>query len=220
MTDTLKFGFEKTRMCLDVPQAIMNDAVDKGDYLGRILRFAQPKDRVVISKPIEEGRRLIFSTRRAGNLPDKYKRDRCKQMVIAINEVVQAAPDNLQDPSLALELGDDYINDGDRFGFNAYVKWPDADLVAVQDIATKAMHRTAKDLKYAQGCNLNGMVYAQLSRQYGVTLETNSIASASLDTDGTSYNPEDSVINLSAHNMYSHEMQLVCLSGLIAIARS
>ncbi len=67
---------------------------------------------------------------------------------------------------------------------------------------------------------LDDLVYAQVNRQHGVTLETNPIASASLDTDGNSYNPEDSVIELSAHNMYAHEMQLICLSGLIAIARS
>lgn len=221
MAETLRFGFEKTRMCLDVPQDIMDNAVDSGCYTKQVLTFAQPEDRVVTSRPIEGGRRLTFSTQKTGRLPDRLKRDRCKQMVVVVDEVTQAAPDDRQDPSLSVEMGVDYINNGDRLGFNARVRWPDADPIDVQIAATRAMCRTAKSLRYmADVCPVEDLVYAQVDRERGVTLETNPMASASLDTDGDSYNLDDPVIDLSAHNMYSHEMQLICLSGLIAIARS
>lgn len=220
MNRQLQFGFEGTRMCLDTPRAVFESAMTRGEYFARILGF-QANQGVVTSTPHEDGMRLVFNTPKIGRIADRrIKINRCKQVVTAIDEICERTPASQQDPSLSVEIGTSPIGDSNRYGFDATLKWPDAEPRDVQAAATIAMTQTAQDLRYMPRSILAGSVYAIVDRQNGVTLETNPMGSCTLDTDGNQYDPGGEVMDLYAHNLYSHEMQLICLSGLIAVARA
>jgi len=54
----------------------------------------------------------------------------------------------------------------------------------------------------------------------GITLETNPVGACSMDTDGTDYDEDSEKIKLYDHNLYNHEMQLICIAGLVALAKA
>ena len=87
-------------------------------------------------------------------------------------------------------------------------------------IATQAMRQMAHDLGTYPDKDISSLVYAQVSTTDGITLETYPIGSCSMDTNGDKYNENSEKITLSAHNLYTHDMQLICISGLIALARA
>lgn len=219
MSETLQFNFHETKMCLDVPQNIFDETLSKGEYFSRIVGFHAQR-RVVDTTNIDGGVRLSLNMKRAGSSADRrVKHDRCRQLITAVEEVAAITPKDQQDPNLSVEIGIEPIGGSNRYGFNAVVKRPVASPSIVQNAATTAMRQTAEELRYMPKSILSNSVYAHMTESY-VSLETNPVGSCSLDTDGVEYEPDSSDINLYAHNLYNHEMQLICLSGLIAIARS
>jgi len=104
------------------------------------------------------------------------------------------------------------------YGMEAEFDWPNLPDDQAARIATNAMRRMATDLGTYADEMLPGMVYARVRRADGITLETNPVASSSMDTDGTEYRASSERVTLYAHNLYTHEMQLICISGLIALA--
>jgi hypothetical protein len=221
MSENLHFDFEGTRMCLDVPHDIMQTSLAKSRSFSRILNLTDPKYRVIDYTVGDGSTRLLFKTRKIGHSLEEIKESKCGQILSVVNTALTFARDDRQDPNLEMTIGLNPIGRGDRYGFDALVKWPEKNEAEVASSTTQAMRRTARDLRYVEpSTSLDDMVYARLRRRSGVTLETNEIASSSLDTDGQSYDPHNPTIDLSAHNLYSHQMQMICLSGLIAIARS
>lgn len=220
MIDVLKYGFDDSRICLDIPQDIFELAMDSSELLTQIVD-APANKRVVNTEANDGGTRLSLNTKRAGNSQDRYiKEFKCRDMVQALAEVATFTPRRKHDPALQVALGTERINNDDRFGMSAKLRWPSRSNSELRSIATQAMQQTALELHYVSQTILPDMVYAQIDRQRGVTLETNPVGSCSMDTDGGTYEADDPSMKLYAHNIYNHEMQLICLSGLISIARA
>jgi len=106
------------------------------------------------------------------------------------------------------------------YGMNAEILRPRVSDKAAALAATHAMQQMAHDLGTYADKDIPGMVYAQVSTAQGITLETNPAGSSSMDTDGDEYEATSEKISLYAHNLYTHEMQLICISGLIALAKA
>jgi hypothetical protein len=126
---------------------------------------------------------------------------------------------------IAVDLGPYYAFGGsDRLGMAANVRWPRAPDNDVAKRATDIMQEAASNLKYAHDLarkyGYKDMVYAYVSRQNGVVLETNPMGSCSIGTDGFDFRPEEPVFELHSHNLYAVEQQLVCLTGALAIAHA
>ena len=221
MSENLQFGFDHGRMCLDVPHDLMGSALARSRSFSYIMNLTEPERQVIGHRMGDDSTRLLFRTKKIGQYSRLMASQKSRQAVSVIDSIVTHTPDSRQDPRLLVEMGLEPMGTSDRYGFHARVMWPESDMLTAAKEATHMMRRTAHDLRHAMSKrSLNDMVYAQLDRNRGMTLETNPIASASLDTDGDSYSPEDEAAELWAHNLYSHQMQLICLSGLIAIARS
>ena len=119
------------------------------------------------------------------------------------------------------------MNDTGRLAMAAEVRWPIAPPEVLHPLATSVMRRAALGLNYADGLlratdyhYYDHLVYAQISRENGVTLETNEMGSCSLGTDGMEYDSDAPIFNISAHNLYGVDQQLICLTGLLAIAQA
>lgn len=220
MIDVLKYGFNDSRIYLDVPQDVFELAIGRSSSLAKIVTEPANK-RVVNVEAGDGGTRLSLNTKRAGNSQDRnIKELKCHDMVQALAEVAAHTPRRKHDPALQVVLGTERINNGDRFGMTARLRWPERSNSELGSIATRAMRQTALDLRHANQSILPGMVYAQVDRQRGVTLETNPAGSCSMDTDGERYDTNEPFMELNAHNLYTHSMQIICLSGLISIARA
>ena len=105
------------------------------------------------------------------------------------------------------------------YGMNANIVRPLLSDKEATHVATNAMRKMAYDMGTYPDNKIPSMVYASISREYGMTFETNPAGSSSMDTSGSEYKPTSERISLYAHNLYTHEMQLICISGLIALAK-
>ena len=108
----------------------------------------------------------------------------------------------------------------DIYGMSAEIKRPTVSDRDATLIATRAMRKMALDLGTYSAKKIPHMVYAQISTESGMSFETNPIASSTMDTDGMEYEAESERISLSGHNLYTHEMQLICISGIIALVKA
>lgn len=150
-------------------------------------------------------------------------------------ESVSAWSHDYSDPRLHVELYSAPVPGDGRLGMMADIQWPEASDDDLTELATQTMRQAAfalrhdADMEEYQGKkirrsrwikHIESMVYAQVSRDRGVTLETNPMGSCSLGTDGSWYQPTDETFEIQAHNIYSHEQQLICLTGCIAIAHA
>jgi hypothetical protein len=127
------------------------------------------------------------------------------------------------EPKLDVWIGSERHGIAGRLGMEADVRWPQMDDKKLSQLATHKMLQTAVALGYAQDRPLAGkmgLIYAEVDRSRGVTLQTNPIGSCSVDTDGMWYKPEDPVIKLLQHNLYNSDQQFIILAGAIAIAHA
>jgi hypothetical protein len=144
---------------------------------------------------------------------DREERERRAETILQYVQEANTAQD------LDLSIGFEQRGYG-VYGMQAELQWPNVPDDQVSYFATTAMRQMAKDLGTYSNDMLPGMVYARVRRSDGITLETNPVASSSMDTDGTEYHETAERVTLYAHNLYTHEMQLICISGLIALAKA
>ena len=106
------------------------------------------------------------------------------------------------------------------FGMSAEMLRPTISDREASRIATEGMQQMARNLGIYSDDQIPGMVYAFISQERGMVFETNPAGACSMDTDGMEYDPMSERISLNSHNLYTHEMQLICISGLIALAKA
>ena len=106
------------------------------------------------------------------------------------------------------------------FRMDAEIARPSVSDEIATRVATDAMRQMAHDLGTYPDEDIPSLVYAQVSGLNGITLETNPVGACSMDTDGTDYDEDSEKIKLYDHNLYTHEMQLICIAGLIALAKA
>lgn len=211
-------------MTLDVPRATFAATIDSS-RLGEILE--QP-ERLVVEEQQPGGHRLLFD-RQAVEFARSQKgddRDACEvyasHWYATLHAIQQHVGDNQHDPRMKYEISEGPIHDlsgQGRRGMRAELAWPLSDDRQASRLATHAMRQTGMSLGYLRR-GIEDSAFADASRETGVALEALNIGACSLDTDGHSYNPNASRISLKGHNVYSRQIALTCLSGLIVLARS
>jgi hypothetical protein len=122
-------------------------------------------------------------------------------------------------PDLEIQIGYTRVGYG-IFRMSAEIARPKVSDEVASAVATQAMRQMAHDLGIYSDKHIPGLVYAQISGSQGMTFESNSAGSSSMDTDGMEYDATSERISLGDHNLYTHQMQLICISGLIALAKA
>src|SRR3989344_7215874 len=144
-----------------------------------------------------------------------------------INGSITGAQDDERDERLLVYV-DGLLEDGRTLGMDARVKLPDPDAPdvtdqAVTDLMTSTVQQSARQLKYMRGRRrerLEEWVHVNYQRQRGITIQTAQVGSCSLDTDGMEYDPDEETAVLYGHNLDSAEQQLICFTGLVALANA
>ncbi len=175
-----------------------------------------------LSEDIDETYELFLDATAVRRAKDQQEREsRAEQFLRYLDEsnIGYDRGDNSQVPDLEIQIG--YTSQGyGVYGMHADILRPTLPDNQASAIATQAMRKMAHDLGTYPDKDIPGMVYAHISQEYGMTFETNPAASSSMDTDGQHYSPTSERVELYAHNLYTHEMQLICISGLIALAKA
>lgn len=105
------------------------------------------------------------------------------------------------------------------YGLQARLRWPELSDAEASHQATDAMRAMARTTRLLPENLIDESVYARFSRERGIDFETNSAAASGIGTSGQHYIPYSEYADLYASNLYTHRMQLVCISGLLAVAR-
>lgn len=176
--------------------------------------------RTRLASDSKETYQLFLDATVVGRESDQFAREEKAARILELLDdsgIGRAGRDGIDNPDFLVQIGFSRAGYG-VFGMNAELLWPSVSDKVASELATSAMRSMARDVGLCSEDQINRMVYASVSRAHGITLETNPIGSCSLDTDGSDYRSDQDRVSLYAHNLYTHEMQLVCLSGLIAIA--
>lgn len=126
------------------------------------------------------------------------------------------------DERLEVGIGSEKFAEG-RLQMYADITMPELPDDVLAAITTTRMREFARDIRYEA---YNGRkpqvdwVYAQVNRQLGVTIQTNHILSAAIETDGMEYERGSSYVELGAHNIYTRSQQFICLAGAVALAHA
>lgn len=113
------------------------------------------------------------------------------------------------------------IGDSGRRGMMAAVRWPRADERSSAVFATRHMQRFASSVDLLGNPRLNtanDMVYVVADRSRGMRVETNPLGSCNISAGGDGYDPEQPIVELFQHNIYSSSQQLACLMGAVSFA--
>jgi hypothetical protein len=218
MAENIRYIYDETGIGMEVPYDIFHKTASRDMTFIDVIKL-EPRQKII---GIEElGTALIVrpNLKRIGAISDDTKKERRTfQTAYVLDAIANAASPERRDPLLHVEIGVQRLRDGTRVGMRAEFPKIDGDLEARNRYATNAMRVTANTLRYCPKTLLD-MVGAQYDDS-GVTFQVNDIGACTLDTDGQTFDSEDELVEVYAHNLYSHEMQLICLSGLIAITRA
>jgi len=154
---------------------------------------------------------------RAKDMKEKEARAKRILEILYASGIAYGGRNGLGDSRFSINIGFQQVAYG-VYGMGAELRWPKLSDARASAIGTEAMRAMARDLKLYPETEIGGMVYAGIQRAYGMTFGTNPAASSSMDTDGMEYSPQAKKVNLYAHNLYTRQMQLVCIKGIMAVA--
>lgn len=217
MTEFLTYGHNDGAIELSIPDDIFQQATNEYEILAGTLGLPSDQALFVVDKVND---RTILTTdldKIAESQPEKEIR--LARVVYALGAVAEVAMlEGRKDPTMEVMMGVKVLVDGSRLGMKGRLNRALGDDGKLQAHATTIMRRTARRLQYMPESILDGSVYAMVHNNHGVAIETNPMGSCSLDTDGMTYQRDSDSVNVWGHNIYSHEIQVICLSGLIAVA--
>jgi hypothetical protein len=234
MSERIAFGLSgdsNSMLQMDIPPAVLARIQEDGRF--RLPTSAKEMQRSpMLFEQLDGGVvRASVLNRRIGRLGDgSDKRLALTRVINLISWVDGFAEPSEQDEAIQIEVSSRPLQDGTRYGLDMEIAWPEADDSAAQDLATMAMRRAAVDLRYLRGDHrsrerqlrlveqLVGASVARMGEHAGVSLIAHADGSCTADTDGSSYGYGMPKFGVYAHNLYSHEMQLLCITGGVAIA--
>ena len=109
-----------------------------------------------------------------------------------------------------------------RYGMYVELRWPLVDAEEAAIFATEHMIKFAKTLPFYSQYDkdmLRSLLYVSADRTDGITVQTNSVGSCSIDSDGNGHKYKPTV-ELLQHNIYGPQQQLPCLIGAVAFANA
>lgn len=223
MSEKIRYGIDTsqvpTRLFIDLPHDVVipNPATREGLNSSRQRLVAQQLIEVVEG---DDSSRLLLNARKLG-AKRQHKHRSTRDVVEYLATLAASIDPAHHDQALQVYMGVSPLGTTGRYGMSAKVRWPDVPDQELAAATTRQMRETATDLRHFPSATarlLPELVYADVSRQHGVTLQTNPMGSCSLDTAGDRYRADEPAFEVHAHNIYSHEQQLICFAGLVAIA--
>ena len=220
MTKTLQYGMNEQSVYLDIPDPVIQRIMrDDNSSLVRMSGVTRSR-RVIEIDQHEDGWRLILEQGRVGNMHNAVVRGNAvRQMVASLVEVTTFTRPAEKDPLLDVTMELDRTHRRDPLGMKATLIWPDSSDRTLTLVASDAMRETAGLLGYVNKNEVNAQVSALVERSRGISLSAMNARRSGIETIGSGYDPESEATVLVAHNLSQREMQLVCLSGLVAIAK-
>jgi hypothetical protein len=149
---------------------------------------------------------------------------------VAVLDVLSYLPDGDDDRLRDLTIEQSGVGADGRRRIDATIMWPEMHEADTSGFATRTMRLIARQLDYDRDqfnrSRYEGHIGAVLQRYpsadsdvvSGASFIANAQGSCATETDGNTYDPSKPSFELTSHNIYSREQQLICLAGMIAVA--
>jgi hypothetical protein len=185
--------------------AFFVDAYEQHTELEKHLTIAEQAGSVILEEiPGQQEIALTFDFARSFLRPTKSTKQKALQASIATLVAVCNTNTEDSDPLLNAKIGRDVTADG-LIGMHVEMRQLAVDLRYRSD--TPRVIRTP-------------MVYAQVNRARGITLETDPDGACNLGSDPARYEPGSPCIELVSNNICDPKQQVICLTGAIAVAHA
>ncbi|MFA5004171.1 MAG: hypothetical protein WC498_02735 [Candidatus Saccharimonadales bacterium] len=233
MKDTIRFGLSgnpRSMLSVNIPTVVL-ERMDAGGAAFKLPKSqrARAHSPLIFEQGTEGGLQATVLNRRIGRLAPEYKYNALRQVVSFIEKLSAWTDRDERDPAIDIDVGSLPINKGERYGLDMTIAWPDIEGGTLSRLATTAMIGVATDLRYfrdvepgRQGYSnfLRETVGAVVEREDGVQIIALAGGSSTVDTDGDYHRPDKPQFEVYGHNLYSNEMQLICMVGGVAIAHA
>lgn len=225
VTNRLNYGFEKTarnqRLYVDVPTALLERVQGMPDIIRNLERLSSKDIHAIDIETESTKSRLYVNAKKIGKLTLENRSNNAAKEVVQIITALDRCKDDVEaDEKMSVVMGWQLLPDRQRYGMWAKITWPEAEAREVAKLSTDSMRDTASYLMEEPKWLVDELVYADVSRAHGVTLETNPMGSCSIGTNGQDYDSTAPDFELHAHNIYNHSQQLICLVGVVALAKA
>jgi hypothetical protein len=203
--------------------AFFVDAYEQHTELEKHLTIAEQAGSVILEEiPGQQEIALTFDFARSFLRPTKSTKQKALQASIATLVAVCNTNTEDSDPLLNAKIGRDVTADG-LIGMHVEIQWPSIGGSVLAKLATRHMRQLAVDLRYRSDTPRvirTPMVYAQVNRARGITLETDPDGACNLGSDPARYEPGSPCIELVSNNICDPKQQVICLTGAIAVAHA
>ncbi len=215
------------RLYLDVPNEVLSTISDRSLSFVKVLGALTSKKLRLLEIEDDsqhEMSRLFVNYKKIAKVSDDQKRQLGTTLVVeTINTIESYARTDQSDPKLKVEMYTKRSSDG-RLGMHSISQWPDLATShpnQLNTVVTGHMQNFAKRIQYiGPRTSYDEYVYSQLNRNSGATLETNPLGSCSIGTNGQSYESDSDSFEMTSHNIYQSEQQLICYAGLVALVNA
>jgi hypothetical protein len=217
MSDISRLSLEGSNVRMDVPSSAYERAIAATDFYNVDVVSS---DTVEVHETGQDVQ-LLFRNDAIGRIHDFYDRSTAvNQLVRFMGHVQDSLYYEELDPALSFSFS------AERYAYSifyadAQLPWPEGEVGDLSSIATNVMRQAAVDLNYIRDpSEIPATVGAVVDRRNGIMLLAGADGASGMMTDGSDYEPDDPILRLQGANLYQNEMQLTCLSGLIAITRA
>lgn len=227
MAKTLEYGFEigkhgTRHLALMVPRKLWEDASEDRKLSRYLSMLAGNEHQAIKLLGLSKGRspvRVMINEKRIGK--SAIKPVLAKAVTGALVCLEEMAGPERQDPAIKTKLAIDPADPSGRLATHFTLTWPTGPESELAEIATDAMFESASRLGYSKPYHIGQEVFAKVNRQkYGIRLRLDRELDQYLRTNREMHDPASKVVELNQSNLYSHEQQLICLAGSVAIAHA
>lgn len=203
---------EDGQVRIDVPKDVIHDVLGRR---GALYEACRDRAGYVTARGVGEGDyRVVLDLSHMSRMRTQVGEQQVKRAVGGLSELEDGArAHEASDEWLSMEIATSSVGYGHYFTDAEFRRVRYNDQWA-STLGTRAMQRAARAIRSGPTDDI-GVNY-ETSR--GVSFVAGGIISSSIETDGNEYQADSATVEVKGHNLYSPGLQLICISGIIAVA--
>lgn len=226
MSETLQYGFDETttgvgRLCMQMGPELWFKFSEDEQRRKLVSNLGAGSVKVITGQLLEDGsRKIILNDRRIGrplrNRPKSVLTAASLELIGAIESV--AADLDMKDPRIQPTIAHETAKDTGFYDCQTTLVVANMSSDASTYKADTYMQNMAANLRFVPEDKIPQTVFCEFSTKSGVSLTIDPLAKSRMAYEGPIQKGEP--IELVGHNITTHEQQLICLAGAVALARA
>ncbi len=218
MTERLNYGLDHYRVFLDAP----NRVVDRARYEdGEMTNLLSNRSHLIdVDRGLTITRLCVNNEAISNTRQLSEANQRARQVVHTLDKVARFSPLDQRDPNMAVVMESQKSEIISPFFMWSLLRVPDIPDDMLSEYVAQVMRRSAQDIYLHPKRLIDDEVGVSIDGHTVINIEVAKSVSAGMKSDEYEKYSSDELVTLRSHNLTSHLMQLVCLSGLIAVAKA